>query len=122
MYKVFYVGTDNGRIYKIVQFMLNGESKSTLLDIFEIAPNEPIQMMQISQKRKSLYVSTDNRIKQIDLAMCRSRYDSCYRCVKDPYCGWDGLTGVCKPYGPELLQVRLYSGVDFVCLRNLSSL
>lgn len=104
-YKVFYVGTDNGRVYKIVQFMLNGESKSSLLDIYEVAQDEPIQVMQISQKRKSLYVSTDNRIKQIDLAMCTRRYDSCFRCVKDPYCGWDENTGVCKPYELGLIQV-----------------
>jgi Sema domain/Plexin repeat len=104
-YKVFYIGTNTGRIYKIVQFMQNGESKSTLLDIFEVATNEPIQVMQISQKRKSLYVSTDHRIKQIDLAMCSRRYDSCFRCVKDPYCGWDQETNSCKPYELGLLQV-----------------
>lgn len=104
-YKVFYIGTNNGRIYKIVQFMQNGESKSALLDIFEVAQNEPIQVMQISQKRKSLYVSTDHRIKQIDLAMCSRRYDSCFRCVKDPYCGWDQDTNSCRPYELGLLQV-----------------
>lgn len=104
-YKVFYIGTNTGRIYKIVQFMQNGESKSTLLDIFEVAQNEPIQVMQISQKRKSLYVSTDHRIKQIDLAMCSRRYDSCFRCVKDPYCGWDQDTNLCKPFELGLLQV-----------------
>lgn len=103
-YKVFYIGTNNGRIYKIVQFMQDGDSKSTLLDIFEVAQNEPIQVMQISQKRKSLYVSTDHRIKQIDLAMCSRRYDSCFRCVKDPYCGWDQETNSCKPYELDLLQ------------------
>lgn len=107
-YKVFYIGTNTGRIYKIVQFMQNGESKSTLLDIFEVAQNEPIQVMQISQKRKSLYVSTDHRIKQIDLAMCSRRYDSCFRCVKDPYCGWDQDTNLCKPFELGLLQVSFY--------------
>lgn len=110
-YKVFYIGTNNGRIYKIVQYMQDGDSKSTLLDIFEVAANEPIQVMQISQKRKSLYVSTDHRIKQIDLAMCSRRYDSCFRCVKDPYCGWDQDTNSCKPYELGLLQV---SNMHFV--------
>lgn len=110
-YKVFYVGTNNGRIYKIVQFIQNGESKSTLLDIFEVAQNEAIQVMQISQKRKSLYVSTDHRIKQIDLAMCSRRYDSCFRCVKDPYCGWDESTNSCKPYELGLLQVSFMTFV-----------
>lgn len=105
-FKVFYVGTNNGRIYKIVQFMHNGQSKSKLLDIFEIAENEAVQVMEISQTRKALYVSTDHRVKQIDLEMCSHRYDSCFRCVKDPYCGWDHEGASCKPYKLGLLQVR----------------
>lgn len=102
---VFYVGTNAGRIYKIVQYLRNGESKSKLLDIFEIAQNEAIQVMELSQARKFLYVATDHRIKQIDLAMCNRRYDNCFRCVKDPYCGWDKETNTCKPYELGLLQV-----------------
>jgi hypothetical protein len=105
-FKVFFIGTNNGRIYKIVQFMQNGQSKSKLLDIFEVAQDEAIQVMEISQKSKSLYVSTDHRIKQISLEMCNHRYDSCFRCVKDPYCGWDAESGSCKPYKFGLLQVR----------------
>ncbi|XP_055916036.1 semaphorin-2A isoform X1 [Eupeodes corollae] len=101
---VYYVGTNLGRIYKIVQYYRNGESLSKLLDIFEIALNEAIQVMEISQTRKSLYVATDYRIKQIDLAMCNRRYDSCFRCVRDPYCGWDRDAKVCSPYKMGLLQ------------------
>ncbi|XP_055306886.1 semaphorin-2A [Sitodiplosis mosellana] len=103
-YTVYYVGTNLGRVYKIVQFYRNNEPNSKLLDIFEVAPDEPIQVIEISQSRKSLYVATDNRIKQIDLAMCNRRYDSCYRCVKDPYCGWDKDTSTCRPYELGLLQ------------------
>lgn len=102
---MFYVGTNLGRVYKIVQFYRNNEPQSKLLDIFEVALEEPIRLMEISQKQKSLYVATDNRIKQIDLAMCNRRYDSCFRCVKDPYCGWDKDTNVCRPYELGLLQV-----------------
>lgn len=87
--------------------MQNGDSKSKLLDIFEIAQNEAIQVIEISQKHKSLYVSTDQRIKQIDLAMCNRRYDNCFRCVKDPYCGWDQDTNSCKPYELRFLQVSI---------------
>lgn len=103
-YTVYYIGTNTGRIYKIVHYLSDGESKSKLLDIFEIAQNEAIQVMEISQSRKSLYVATDYRVKQIDLAMCNRRYDSCYRCVKDPYCGWDKDTSTCKPYELGLTQ------------------
>lgn len=116
-YMVYYVGTNAGRIYKIVQYNRNGESKSKLLDIFEIAQNEAIQVMEISQARKFLYVATDHRIKQIDLAMCNRRYDNCFRCVKDPYCGWDKESNTCKPYELGLLQVSVESTV--ACRANL---
>ncbi|XP_022163528.1 semaphorin-2A-like [Myzus persicae] len=36
--------------------------------------------------------------------MCTHRYDSCLRCVHDPYCGWDKQSKTCKPYQPGLLQ------------------
>jgi hypothetical protein len=102
---IYYVGTNDGRIFKIVQYLRNGESQSRLLDIFEIAKDEIIRLVEISQKRRALYVATDYRVKQIDLALCNKRYDSCYRCVKDPYCGWDQDLGACKPYEWGLLQV-----------------
>lgn len=65
--------------------------------------------MEISQNRKSLYVATDYRVKQIDLAMCNRRYDNCFRCVKDPYCGWDQDNNICKPYELGLLQVSRFN-------------
>jgi hypothetical protein len=106
-FRVHYVGTNKGLVYKIVQYVQDGQSKSKLLDIFEVAAGEAIQVMEISQKFKSLYVSTDYRIKQIHLEICTRRYDSCYRCVKDPYCGWDHEKAMCKPYKLGLLQVKL---------------
>lgn len=119
-YTVYYIGTNLGRIYKIVQYYRNNEPFSKLLDIFEVAAGEPIQVMEISQARKSLYVATDHRIKQIDLAMCNRRYDSCFRCVKDPYCGWDKEANVCKPYTLGALQVinchHLPLGVALCCV------
>lgn len=87
---------------------------SSLLDILEIAKNEPIREMEISQKTSSLYIATDHSVKQIDLAMCNRRYDSCFRCVKDPYCGWDKDSSACKPYQLGLLQVNFIKLV-FIC-------
>lgn len=115
-YTVYYVGTNNGRVYKIVQYLRNGQSQSKLLDIFEIAQDEPIQVMEISQKRRSLFVATDDRIKQIDLQMCSKRYDNCFRCVKDPYCGWSRESNTCKPYELGLLQVISFSSTCIIKL------
>ncbi|KAL5285645.1 Sema-2a.2 family protein [Megaselia abdita] len=103
-YLIYFAGTNTGSIYKIVQFIKFGQRQSVLLDILDISKNEPIREMEISQKTGSLYIATDHSVKQIGLAMCNRRYDSCFRCVKDPYCGWDKDTGACKPYQLGLLQ------------------
>lgn len=105
-YLVYFIGTANGLIYKIVQFIRYGRRFSNLLDILQVAENEPIQEMGISQRTGSLYLATNHEVKQIDLAMCVRRYDSCIRCVADPYCGWDKDLSVCKPYQLGLLQVH----------------
>ncbi|XP_066909227.1 semaphorin-2A [Halyomorpha halys] len=102
---VYYTGTNLGRVYKIVQwYNEEGEPQSVLLDIFDVTPGEPIRVMEISKKHKSIYVASDERVRQIDLVMCNRRYDNCLRCVHDPYCGWDKDTNTCKPFTPGLLQ------------------
>ena len=106
-YLVYFVGTSMGQIYKIVQFIRYGTRYSNLLDILDVASNEPIREMGLSQRTRSLYIGTDHAVKQIDLAMCARRYDSCFRCVADPYCGWDQDAGLCKPYQLGLLQVSI---------------
>ncbi|XP_018334945.1 semaphorin-2A, partial [Agrilus planipennis] len=105
-YTVYYAGTNDGRVHKIVQWtnVNNGETSSTLLDIFDVTPGESIQVMALSRKHKALFVASDFRVKQIDLVMCNRRYDNCLRCVHDPYCGWDKDMLICKPYAPGLLQ------------------
>ncbi|KAF4526524.1 hypothetical protein B566_EDAN005891 [Ephemera danica] len=104
-YTVYYAGSNTGKVYKVVQWYdASGESYSNLLDVFELTLGEPIRVMEISPMHKSLYVASDNRVRQIDLVMCNRRYDNCLRCVHDPYCGWDKESGSCKAYTPGLLQ------------------
>lgn len=104
-----------------MQFIKFGQRQSVLLDILDISKNEPIREMEISQKTGSLYIATDHSVKQIDLAMCNRRYDSCFRCVKDPYCGWDKEYGACKPYQLGLLQVSAVFRFTFRLLDITSS-
>ncbi|XP_026815096.1 semaphorin-2A isoform X1 [Rhopalosiphum maidis] len=104
-YTVYYAATNEGRVYKVVQWYNDeGVPGSALLDIFDIMPGLPITAMEISRKHKALYVASDESVRQIYLSMCTHRYDSCLRCVHDPYCGWDKQTKTCKPYQPGLLQ------------------
>lgn len=103
-YTVYYAGTNDGKIHKIVQWMRNGETRSALLDIFDITPGEPIQAMSLSPAHGSLYAASDRRVLQLRLALCARRYDACVRCARDPYCGWDRDAAVCKEYAPGLVQ------------------
>ncbi|KAF5305741.1 hypothetical protein FQR65_LT07637 [Abscondita terminalis] len=104
-YIIYYVGTSDGQIYKILQWHnYKNESFSSLLDIFDVTPGESIQSIELFYKTKTLYVASDSQIKQIHLVMCGHRYDSCFRCVRDPYCGWDRDNRVCKYYYLGLLQ------------------
>ncbi|XP_019865782.1 semaphorin-2A [Aethina tumida] len=115
-YIVYYAGTNDGRVHKIVEWGKDNPdgSSSILLDVFDVTPGEPIQVMEISKEHKALYVASDHRVKQVDLVMCNRRYDNCLRCVHDPYCGWDKDSNVCKPYSPGLLQDVSNSTID-VC-------
>ncbi|KAF2350737.1 Sema domain [Trinorchestia longiramus] len=104
-YTVYYAGSMEGRVYKVVQWLdADGASHSQLLDVYEVTTPEPITAINISPKHKSLYVASDNRLRQVDLLLCQGRYDNCLRCSQDPYCGWDKDAGTCKPYQPGLLQ------------------
>ncbi|CAB4054802.1 LAMC1 [Lepeophtheirus salmonis] len=106
-YTIFYAGTDNGKIYKVSRWKdSKGEYQSRLLDILSVFEDgEAVRAMTIATKqRKSLFVSSDKTIKQVDLHLCSSRYDSCVKCLRDPYCGWDREAGKCRPYHLGLLQ------------------
>ncbi|CAK1582749.1 unnamed protein product [Parnassius mnemosyne] len=103
-YTVYYAGTNEGKIHKIVQWTRNGDNQSALLDIFDVTPGEPIQAMALSRVHGSLYAASDRRVLQLRLALCTRRYDACVRCARDPYCGWDRDASVCREYMPGLIQ------------------
>ncbi len=105
-FHVYYVGTDRGQIYKISRWRdVNGRSHSELLDVMEATAPDAIRALAFSRRHRSLYASSDRTIVQLRLsALCSTRYSSCTRCVRDPYCGWDGETGKCSPRHFSLLQ------------------
>ncbi|XP_041972853.1 semaphorin-2A-like isoform X2 [Aricia agestis] len=99
IYTVFYAGTSEGDVYKIVQW---AGGRSRVADVWRAAGGEAVRALALS--RRSLYVSTDYRVRQLPLHACAHRYDSCVRCVLDPYCGWDKEGGSCRAYSPGLLH------------------
>lgn len=104
-YTIFYIGNKEGQVYKVAQWIQDGKLRSNLVDIFQATvEKEPIRAMEISRRRRMLYVTSDTGIRQIDLGMCSARYDSCLQCSRDPMCGWDRDNGVCKNFQPNLIQ------------------
>uniref|UniRef100_T1JFR9 Semaphorin-2A n=1 Tax=Strigamia maritima TaxID=126957 RepID=T1JFR9_STRMM len=119
-FTVYYAGSNDGKVYKIVEWQDKEGTHSDLLDVFEVTSPESIRAMQISSKHKSLYVASDSRIRQVDMVMCRARYTNCVRCIRDPYCGWDKDASQCKPHRPNLLQdvTNISSGICDTCLKK----
>ena len=98
-FTAYYAGTSTGLVYKIIEWYdQSGQVHSNLVDVFEATVPEPVRMMEISPRHKSLYIASDSVIRQFDLLMCKGRYESCSRCIQDPYCGWDKEQAECKPY------------------------
>ncbi|XP_022242477.1 semaphorin-2A-like, partial [Limulus polyphemus] len=104
-YTIYYAGSVDGRVFKLVEWQDGvGDAHSNLVDVFEATFPEKIRKMEISSKHKSLYVASKSVIHQFDLVMCKGRYETCLRCIQDPYCGWDKVHGECRPYNRGLLQ------------------
>jgi len=105
-YTTFFAGTTTGLIYKVVEWMdhRKEEVQSNLVDVFEATTPEPVRALELSSKHKSLYVASDTHVRQFDLFSCKIRHESCIRCIRDPYCGWDRSHGECRPYTSGLIQ------------------
>lgn len=109
------ITTGEGLIYKVVQrwdASPNTTSSTFLIDVWEVfAHRRSIEAMTLSKDYKSLYIASDYGMKQIKLSgVCSEHYDSCIRCSRDPYCGWDVQRDVCRPYseGLVLFSFNLY--------------
>ena len=104
-YTIFYIGAKTGQIFKVSEWRDQEGAHSQLLDVFQATlEGEPIRAMEISRRLRMLYVSSDSGIRQIQLAMCGARYSSCLQCSRDPMCGWDRDSGVCRSYQPSLVH------------------
>jgi hypothetical protein len=106
-YTIFYIGAKTGQIFKVAQWKdsEDGSQKSGLLDVFQATrEGESIRAMEISRRLRTLYVTSDSGVRQIQLVMCEARYDSCLQCSRDPGCGWDRESATCRTHRPGLVQ------------------
>ncbi|XP_063767095.1 semaphorin-3D isoform X2 [Eleginops maclovinus] len=107
-YDVLHLGTDDGKVVKAVSVVKdNLDSEETILEellleeltVFQ-SPT-PILSMELSTKRKQLYVSSELGVVQLGLQRCELYGGGCAECclARDPYCSWDGTS--CSRYFPS---------------------
>lgn len=79
-----YVGTAQGQIFNISEDISN--LAATILDNFTAAHNKAIWKIEISSKYQSVYVFSDDAVRQFPLDGCEERYHDCTSCIRDPFC------------------------------------
>ncbi|XP_067928823.1 semaphorin-1A-like isoform X2 [Watersipora subatra] len=99
-YDVIFVGTDDGRLLKFVNFANPGENSAYhIVEEREVAPGKEIKelrLVQVDGDKKHLLVNTWEEIKRVAIEKCHM-YEDCDSCfgVRDPYCYWSPSIGKC---------------------------
>ncbi|KAI9514004.1 hypothetical protein NQZ68_037254, partial [Dissostichus eleginoides] len=102
-YEVLHLGTDDGKVVKAVSVAKdNLETEEIILEELSVFQSPtPILSMELSTKRRQLYVSSSQGVVQLELQRCDLYGGGCAGCclARDPYCSWDGTT--CSRYFPS---------------------
>ncbi|XP_015271517.1 PREDICTED: semaphorin-7A-like [Gekko japonicus] len=102
---VLFLGTDQGKIHKVLQ---KGEQTVIIAELSPFKKEAPVSSMVLDTTMGHLYVSTESEVARLSLADCEQYKDTCWNCVlaRDPYCGWDPSSLTCS----AVSQVRNHSG------------
>uniref|UniRef100_A0ACB8G7V9 Uncharacterized protein n=1 Tax=Sphaerodactylus townsendi TaxID=933632 RepID=A0ACB8G7V9_9SAUR len=106
---VLFLGTDQGKIHKVLQ---KGDQTVIIAELSPFKKEAPISNMVLDTTMGHLYVSTEFEVVRLSLADCDQYKDTCWNCVlaRDPYCGWDPNGHTCSAvsqsgnYSGSLLQ------------------
>uniref|UniRef100_A0A3Q2NUA0 Semaphorin-4E-like n=1 Tax=Fundulus heteroclitus TaxID=8078 RepID=A0A3Q2NUA0_FUNHE len=95
---IMFIGTTSGWLQKGV--WLDGEGGRIVEELQLFHDAQPIYFLQLSSRSGQLYGGARAAVVQLSVRDC-SRYTSCHDCLlaRDPYCGWDLLTGLCAAVG-----------------------
>uniref|UniRef100_K7FNR2 Semaphorin-1A n=1 Tax=Pelodiscus sinensis TaxID=13735 RepID=K7FNR2_PELSI len=97
---VLYLGTDKGKIHKVLQ------SRGQTVIIAELSPfrrDAPVSGLALDASTGHLYAATEFEVTRLPLADCGQYRETCWKCVlaKDPYCGWDPDSKKCSAVSQE---------------------
>ncbi|XP_078728667.1 semaphorin-3G [Lampetra fluviatilis] len=93
-YHVLYLGTDTGRLLKAVLVPgADGCDSALLLEELQLFEDgSAVTVMEISSKRRQLYVGSGTGLVQLPVQRCDLYGQACAECclARDPHCAWDG--------------------------------
>ncbi|XP_075928097.1 semaphorin-3G isoform X2 [Petromyzon marinus] len=93
-YHVLYLGTDTGRLLKavLVPGADGGDSALLLEELQLFEDGSAVTVMEISSKRRQLYVGSGTGLVQLPVQRCDLYGQACAECclARDPHCAWDG--------------------------------
>ncbi|XP_030230629.1 semaphorin-3D [Gadus morhua] len=93
-FDVLHLGTDDGRLLKAVSVMKDSRHVEEIIleELTLFQTPSPILSMQMSSKRRQLYVSSTQGVVQLGVHRCGRYGQDCPACclARDPYCSWDG--------------------------------
>jgi len=124
LYDIIYVGTNTGKIIKIVSSASKPNDKtSTVIEEIQVLPSDtPVRNLLIvkpSDSDPKLIVLSDDEVKALPLFNCGGDAKTCSECVamRSPYCAWDLVNNWCAPHGPhnQTLIQSLELGDDAEC-------
>nr|CAH7717572.1 unnamed protein product [Callosobruchus chinensis] len=96
-FDVIYVGTDDGRVLKIVNIPTHNSSKAVVLSESEVFPkNSPVKQLKVAPGYGKVIAVSKNEVKLVTLNHCGT-ITRCSECLelRDPHCAWDSLKGAC---------------------------
>ncbi|KAI4803696.1 hypothetical protein KUCAC02_025351 [Chaenocephalus aceratus] len=105
LHQVMFIGTESGWLQKAVRF--DGEEGYVIEELQVFPTPQPVNFLQLSSKTGQLYGGANGVAVQVNVRDC-SRYTSCDDCLlaRDPYCGWDMISGQCvSVVGPFLKSI-----------------
>ncbi|XP_038079302.1 semaphorin-6D-like isoform X32 [Patiria miniata] len=100
-YDVLFLGTDDGRVLKVVIFQdTNGQYRSNLLEEIFISPrdhSEGVVNMEAIQQQigqpQVILVNTNSTVVELPLQRCKNLTECA--CQQDPYCVYNNLSQMC---------------------------
>lgn len=96
-FDILYIGTDDGRVLKVVNIPYTKERKAVVISESQIFSNStPVRGIRVTSEPGKIVVITKNFVRLVNLTNC-GVVSTCAECVtlQDPACAWDIKHQIC---------------------------